>query len=85
MTFFPSHSFEQFYQAVRRCWRFGQTRPVQVDIITTEGERAVMANLRRKADQADKMFATLVAEMNNAIHVNRIEHDAKPVEVPSWL
>lgn len=35
-TFFPSHSFEQYYQSVRRSWRFGQTRTVQVDIVTTE-------------------------------------------------
>ena len=33
-TFFPSHSFEQYYQAIRRCWRFGQDKPVHVDIIT---------------------------------------------------
>ena len=39
MTFFPTHTYEQYYQAVRRCWRFGQTRPVLVDIVTTEGGR----------------------------------------------
>ena len=38
MTFFPSHSFEQFYQGCRRCWRFGQKDEVFVDMITTEGE-----------------------------------------------
>ena len=85
MTFFPSHSYEQYYQAVRRCWRFGQKRSVHVDIITTEGERAVMANLQRKSDQADKMFSTLVAEMNNAMQVNMEEHNPERVEVPSWL
>ena len=57
---FPSHSYEQWYQAVRRMWRFGQTRPVRVDVITTEGGRNVLANLRRKADQADAMFTALV-------------------------
>ena len=56
MTFFPSHSYEQYYQAVRRCWRFGQKHPVTVDIVTTEGGANVFRNLERKAAQADRMF-----------------------------
>lgn len=48
-----SHSFEQTFQAIRRCWRFGQTRPVEVHIIRAENEGAIMANYRRKeADNA---------------------------------
>jgi hypothetical protein len=85
VTFFPSHSFEQYYQAVRRCWRFGQQRAVRVDIITTEGERGVMRNLQRKAEQADTMFSNLVAEMNNAQHIARSVTDSKQIEVPTWL
>lgn len=85
VTFFPSHSFEQYYQAVRRCWRFGQKRAVKVDIVTTEGERGVMKNLQRKADQADEMFSRLVAEMNHALHIERANQLTKKVEVPSWL
>src|SRR5699024_4545349 len=45
VTYFPTHSFEAYYQAVRRCWRFGQKRDVQVDIVHTEGESRIMANL----------------------------------------
>ena len=85
VTFFPSHSFEQYYQGVRRCWRFGQTRPVQVDIVTTEGERGVLANLQRKAAQADKMFSNLVREMNDALRIARASSFSKRQEVPSWL
>lgn len=85
ITFFPSHSFEQYYQAVRRCWRFGQTRPVKVDIVTTEGERGVTRNLRRKAEQADAMFDRLVAEMGRAMHVERVNNMTKQMELPSWL
>ncbi len=85
VTFFPSHSFEQYYQAVRRCWRFGQKRPVRVDIVTTEGERGVMRNLQRKAEQADAMFSRLVAEMNNALAIERTNNRTKKVEVPAWL
>lgn len=85
MTMFPAHSFEQYYQGVRRCWRFGQTKPVVVDIVTTEGESGVMKNLQRKADQADKMFETLVAEMNNAIKIERRSTRTNTMEAPSWL
>jgi hypothetical protein len=85
VVFFPSHSFEQYYQAVRRCWRFGQKRPVRVDIVTTEGERGITRNLQRKADQADEMFSRLVAEMNNALRIERANNATKPVEIPAWL
>lgn len=85
ITFFPSHSFEQYYQAVRRCWRFGQKRPVTVDLITTEGEREVMKNLQRKATQADTMFSHLVEEMNHAIGIDRISNMNTKLEVPKWL
>jgi hypothetical protein len=85
ITFFPSHSFEQYYQSVRRCWRFGQKRAVRVDIITTEGERGVMKNLQRKAEQADQMFARLVAEMNAALAIDRANNMTKKLELPTWL
>lgn len=85
ITFFPSHSFEQYYQGVRRCWRFGQKNPVTVDIVTTEGEQGVLRNLQRKADQADKMFSNLVAEMNSAMAIDRLTHFPKQMEVPPWL
>jgi len=84
MTYFPSHSYEQWYQAIRRMWRFGQASPVVVDVITTEGGRKVLHNLQRKADQADAMFTALVQHMNDARDVDR-HHYELPVEVPSWL
>lgn len=85
VTFFPSHSFEQYYQGVRRCWRFGQTRPVTVDIVTTEGERDVLKNQQRKAAAADKMFSTLVAQMHDAVAIDRSVAYPQKEEVPSWL
>lgn len=85
VCYFPSHSFEQYYQAVRRCWRFGQTRPVTVDIVHTEGQRKVLENLQRKAKQAQSMFANLVAEMNHAISISSQRGRDNKIEVPSWL
>ena len=85
MTFFPSHSYEQYYQAVRRMWRFGQTEPVVVDIVTTEGGRNALDNLQRKADQADRMFDALVSHMGDALVIRRTNDYTTPTEVPAWL
>lgn len=85
MTFFPSHSYEQYYQAVRRCWRYGQQHRVTVDVITTEGGAGTLANLERKAQQADRMFAALVAHMRDALNVDRSTTFDAEVEVPAWL
>lgn len=85
ITFFPSHSYEQYYQGVRRCWRFGQKRPVTVDVVTSEGEKSVLQNLQRKAKAADKMFDSLVREMNNAQSISRSVSYPKAEVVPSWL
>lgn len=82
---FPSHSYEQIYQGVRRCWRFGQKRPVNFDMVLTEGELAVMENLKRKAEQADQMFTRLVSEMRASMDIDTgIQYREKEV-VPSWL
>lgn len=85
MTFFPSHSYEAYYQAVRRCWRFGQTQPVTVDIVTTEGGRDIMQNLQAKDKKADQMFDSLIREMNSALNIAREEYAPLTMEVPSWL
>lgn len=84
MTYFPSHSFEQLYQAVRRSWRFGQTQRVLVDLVTTEGGRNTLANLNRKARQADRMFDALTEHMRSALTVARSDSYDTPVEVPTW-
>jgi hypothetical protein len=84
-TFFPSHSFEQWYQAIRRCWRFGQTRPVVVDVVASEGERGVLANLQRKATAAESMFANLVRLMHDELSVQRDQYHGTQQEIPGWL
>jgi hypothetical protein len=82
---FASHSYEQFYQSVRRCWRFGQTRPVTVDIVSTTGERYVRENMSRKAEACSVMFTELVSCMNKATRVERRADDKERVEVPAWV
>jgi hypothetical protein len=85
VTYFPTHSYEQYYQAVRRCWRFGQTQPVTVDLIDTDGGARVMENLMRKSEAADKMFVDLVNHMNDAQGITKRQYNGKAIGVPSWL
>lgn len=56
-------SFEQVFQAIRRFWRFGQTKPVNAHFIAAETEGAVVANLRRKEADAERMAASMVMHM----------------------
>jgi hypothetical protein len=84
-TFFPSHSYEQYYQAVRRCWRFGQKSPVVVDMITTDGQENVLRNLQRKEEQASAMFDALVRLMGRELKIERRNDYTNQMEVPPWL
>jgi hypothetical protein len=85
MTFFPSHSYEQYYQGVRRCHRYGQKRQVYIDIVTTEGELGVYNNIKRKSEDASRMFAELVNHMKNELKLNKNEHIANQINLPTWM
>ncbi len=83
---FPSHSFEQYYQTVRRCWRFGQENRVCVNLVATESERPVMNNMLRKERQASRMFAGIIREMSDyQIGNGKRKKDELTMEVPEWL
>jgi len=58
-----SDSYEQYYQAVRRCWRFGQERPVDVYVVTASNEGNVVANIERKEKDAEHMAVEMVEHM----------------------
>lgn len=85
MTDFPSHSYEGYYQKVRRCLRYGRKGPVRVDMIITEGGRGQLRNMQRKAAQADAMFSSLVAHMNEALAIGRMQAFTEKQELPTWL
>jgi superfamily II DNA or RNA helicase len=75
-----SDSYEQFYQAVRRCWRFGQTRPVDVYVIAAETEGAVVANIKRKEEDAARLGDEMVAHMKDlsaaTLHAQAVRESA---------
>lgn len=85
MTCFAGYSFEQYYQGVRRCHRFGQKRSVVVDHVVSDGETEVLATRKRKAAQAEVMFAELVAHMRDGLEIGRGSYGSKSVEVPTWM
>lgn len=61
-------SFEKFYQSVRRCWRFGQKRPVQCHIFTDESEGQIIQNIRRKEEQHHEMSASMIDHMKDIMN-----------------
>jgi hypothetical protein len=81
---FVDHSYERFYQSVRRCWRFGQKRPVRLDVICTEGEINVKRNMDRKQALADQMFESIVAFMNDSQQIRNLSPSLE-TEVPKWM
>ena len=78
-----SDSFEQYYQATRRCWRFGQTKPVNVHIITSRAEGAVVANINRKEADAEKMAARISEHMQDLMkaEVTGVRKQNREVEI----
>lgn len=64
-----SDSYEQYYQAIRRCWRYGQTRPVEAHIVVSEAERNVVENVRRKELAAAELSARLQKHMQVSTEV----------------
>ena len=87
MSFFPSHSWEQWYQAIRRCWRFGQKRQVNVNIVTSEAESRVLSNMQRKERQAVELYDSIVREMHDFQMGKNGDGEKleETMEVPSWL
>lgn len=85
------HSFEMFYQSVRRFHRFGQTRPVQVHIVTDESSIGILNNLKRKQQQADQLTSEMVGRINRHSSVAGTPatysdyHPTQAMKLPEWL
>jgi hypothetical protein len=84
-TYFDDYSYEQYYQAVRRFWRFGQKRPVTVHQIGTTSLANVAKSRKRKALAADEMFGRMMEHMIDAQRHRRIWTETEAVQLPSWM
>jgi hypothetical protein len=83
-VFYPTFSYEQYYQAIRRFWRFGQTRPVTVDLVFSDGQKRVMDSLIAKAEKANQLFSKLNSNINRDYQVKQTEFN-KPIQHPTFL
>lgn len=85
------HSQEQLYQSMRRCWRFGQQRPVTAHLVTAETDGAILRNIERKQQEAAEMVASIVRYMGDLRadgQAGREEMEYQPREplrLPAWL
>jgi len=83
-----SFSYENYYQAVRRCWRFGQTKPVEVHVAMADTEAAIKRVIDRKADDHGAMKREMAAAMREAVNTERAKAAYVPtgnLKIPSWL
>jgi hypothetical protein len=83
-TYFPTYSYEQYYQSIRRFWRFGQQRPVTVDLIRSDGQSEIMKSLLAKRDKADEMFSNLV-NMTSESYRREVSQFTNTIELPNFL
>lgn len=73
MALFPDDSWERYYQQTRRCWRFGQKSPVNVHVIASQAEGAVVANLNRKEADAGRMADRIAVHMRDLMHAEVLD------------
>jgi RAD3-like DEAD/DEAH box helicase/helicase-like protein len=83
-VYFPTFSYEQYYQAIRRFWRFGQTKEVVVDMVYSDGQKRVLDSLMAKTAKANELFDKLNINVNQKFEVKSKEFN-KPIITPTWL
>lgn len=83
-VFFPTWSYEQWYQSIRRFWRFGQQNEVTCDMVISEGQERVMEALQQKTQKAIELYENLVKHANQDFSIITKEFD-KNVKLPEWM
>ena len=81
-----SYSYEKYYQAVRRCWRFGQKHQVKVRVLLSDIEEPVWKVVLSKADRHKEMKAnSATASMEESKRAERVEYQERSIKLPNWL
>jgi Type III restriction enzyme, res subunit len=83
-TVFPTFSFEQWYQLIRRFWRFGRVGDVVIDAVLSDGQKRILDAILAKAEKSDSLFSQLNANINRDFRVATTEFDKKII-LPSFL
>lgn len=82
--YFPDFSYEKYYQAIRRFWRYGQINPVTVDLVFSDGQKRVLDGLMAKAKKADELFGKLNSTLN-AHFVDTKKGFDKTITLPKFI
>ena len=83
-VFFPSFSYEQYYQSIRRFWRFGRYEPVICDFVYSDGQKRVLDSLLAKTEKANKLFYKLNSTLNSNFEIKQNEFNQK-INLPTWM
>jgi len=83
-VYFPTFSYEQFYQAIRRFWRYGQTKKVIVDVVHTDGQKRLIDSITAKMHKANKLFDKLNSTLNSNFKIKEKEYNQEILK-PNFL
>jgi hypothetical protein len=83
-VFFPTWSYEQYYQAIRRFWRFGQKSNVTIDMVISEGQTRVIEALEQKTQKAIELYENLVLNVNRRVDLSTKEFN-QPMQLPNFI
>ena len=83
-VFFPTWSYEQYYQAVRRFWRFGQENKVTVDLVVSDGMERISETLKQKTQKAKDLYENLVKNVNSDFS-NQYKEFNKEINLPKFI
>ena len=83
-VYFPTFSYEQYYQAIRRFWRFGQKNEVICDLVYSDGQKRVIDSLMAKTAKANELFSKLNSSINSQYTDKKVEFN-KAIELPNFL
>jgi superfamily II DNA or RNA helicase len=83
-VFFPTWSYEQYYQAIRRFWRFGQTKDVTIDMVISDGQTRVIEALQQKTQKAIELHKNLTQNVNRSFE-NKVKEFNKEIITPNFI
>lgn len=83
-VYFPTFSYEQYYQAIRRFWRFGQKKEVVVDMVYSDGQKRVLDSLLAKTQKANELFSKLNSSIHSSYNIKKTEFN-KSITLPKFI
>ncbi len=83
-VFFPTFSYEQYYQAIRRFWRFGQKRNVVIDLVISDGQTRILQALQQKTQKAIELHKNLTKNVNRSFE-DKVKEFDKTIIKPNFI